>query len=117
MSTIPVAVVDGVDVDTVAAAARACPAVADLVGGGPGEVATYLPGRRVLGIRVDPDHVLIQVRSRWGVPAQEVAAQLRKAVAGLVHRPVNLVIADVTDPPGLAAAMDPSTTDTGGRTE
>lgn len=37
------AIVDGVDVDRVAAAVRGCPAVADLVDGPPRGAATYLP--------------------------------------------------------------------------
>lgn len=94
------AVVDGVAVDAVAAAVRACPAVEDLDGGWPGEVATYLPGRRILGVQVRPDAVLIRVRSRWGVPAGDVATQIRRAVVPLAQRRVNVVIGDLGDPPG-----------------
>ncbi|MFI7604256.1 hypothetical protein ACIBTV_03945 [Micromonospora sp. NPDC049366] len=94
----PVAVVDGVDVDAVAAAVRACPAVAGLVAlGGRG---TYLPGRRVDGVVVDADTVLVQVRARWGARAPELAAQVRAAVAPLVAgRHIDVVVADVGDPP------------------
>jgi hypothetical protein len=93
------ALVDGVAAEAVAAAARECPAVEDLHPGSPGEIATYLPGHRVIGVRVRPDAVLVQVRSRWGVPAQEVAAQIRRAVAPVARRRVDVVIGDVGDPP------------------
>ena len=93
----PAAVVEGVDVDAVAAAVRACPAVEDLAAGAPGELATYLPGRRVIGVRVEPDSVLVQVRSRWGVPVTEVAEQIRRATASLARRRVDVAIVDIGD--------------------
>ena len=44
------AVIDGVDVDAVAAAVAGCAGVSALDGGQSGEVATtYLPGRKVAG--------------------------------------------------------------------
>ena len=76
------AVVDGVDLDAVAAAARGCPAVDDLCPGPWGGVVTYLPGRQVPGVRVAGDHVVISVRGRWGVPASEVARQVRALSPG-----------------------------------
>jgi hypothetical protein len=101
------AVVDGVDVDAVATAVRACPAVEDLDGGRWGEVATYLPGRRVPGVRVAADAVLVQVRGRWGVPAVEVATRIRRILAALVAgRRVDVVLADLGDPPVALRAAD-----------
>jgi len=103
------AVVDGVDVDAVAAAVRSCPGVDDLLAGS-SAVATYLPGRRVRGVRVASDHVLIAVRGRWAVPVAELAWQVRSAVAGLVApRRVDIIVADLTDaaaevPVGIPAA-------------
>lgn len=91
------AVVDGVDVDAVAAAVRGCPGVDDLCAGS-GAVATYLPGRRVTGVRVASDHVLVVVRGRWGVPVAELARQVRSAVAGLAApRRVDIIVADLAD--------------------
>ncbi|MFC3499692.1 hypothetical protein ACFOOK_01585 [Micromonospora krabiensis] len=94
----PVAVVEGVDVDAVAAAVCACPAVVGLVAlDGRG---TYLPGRRVDGVVVDADAVVVQVRARWGAHVPELAAQVRAAVAPLVAgRQIDVVLADVGDPP------------------
>ena len=45
------AVIDGIDIDAVAAAVRGCAGVAGLDGGQFGEVASYLPGRKVAGHR------------------------------------------------------------------
>ena len=47
-------VVDGVDLDAVAAAVRSCPAIDDLSSGPWGGVVSYLPGRQVAGVRVAP---------------------------------------------------------------
>ncbi|MFI1991065.1 hypothetical protein [Actinoplanes sp. NPDC020271] len=98
------AIVDGVDVDLVAAAVRGCPAVAGLVAGPPSGAATYLPGRRIDGIAVTAGTVLIQVRSRWE-PATELAAQVRYAVAAVasLHR-IDVVVADIEDPPATPAS-------------
>lgn len=105
------AVVDGVDVDAVAGAARSRAAVAGLHGGSPGEIATYLPGRRVVGVRVAPDAVLVAVCARWGVPAVEVAAQIRTAVGPLAPgRRVDVMLADVTDPPARPGTTCSGTT-------
>ncbi|WP_199510849.1 hypothetical protein [Nucisporomicrobium flavum] len=95
------AVVDGVDVDLVAAAVRGCPAVADLVAGSPSGAATYLPSRRVDGVTVTAGTVLIQVRSRWA-PVTELVAQIRSAVGAVapLHR-VDVIVADIEDPPPM----------------
>ncbi|GHJ43177.1 hypothetical protein Cs7R123_05190 [Catellatospora sp. TT07R-123] len=88
-----------VDAEAVAGAARACRGVEALLGGFP-EVATYLPGRRVLGVRVTPRAVEIQLRAAWGIPADEVAAGVQAAVAPLVPgRAVDVTIGDLGDPP------------------
>ncbi|GAA0706849.1 hypothetical protein Drose_16080 [Dactylosporangium roseum] len=93
------AVVDGVDVDAVAVAVRACPGVDDLYRGRPGGPATCLPGRWVYGLRVDPHVLEVQVRARWGVPAVEVAVQIRHALRTLaLARRVDVIIADLADP-------------------
>lgn len=100
---LPPGVIDGVDVDAVAAAVLACPGVAGLDGGQFGEVASYLPGRIVTGVVVSGGRVLVQVCSRWGVPAAVLAAQITAAVMPLTGpRPVDVVIADIEDPPGPA---------------
>jgi hypothetical protein len=95
---VPVAAAESTEADAVAAAARGCPAVDGLCPGAWGGVVTYLPGRRVPGVRLADDHLVISVRSRWGVPASEVARQVRAAVAALAGpRRIDVVVADMSD--------------------
>ena len=77
----------------------ACAGVVAMHGGFAGEAATYLPGRRVVGVRILPDRVVVHVVSRWPTPAGEVAAQVWAATALAVQgRPVDVVIGDVLMP-------------------
>ncbi|MEV4410968.1 hypothetical protein [Catellatospora sp. NPDC049609] len=100
--------VDGVDVDAVAAAARACPGVEALEGGFP-EVATYLTGRRVRGVRVVGDTVEVHIRAAWGIPVNETGAAVRAAVAPLAAgHAVHVTIAGLGDPYGPAPAGAPA---------
>jgi hypothetical protein len=93
--------VDGINVDAVAAAVRGCSGVDDLVSGDWGGVVSYLPGRQVPGVRVTDDHLVISVRSRWAVPAADLASQIRRALAPLVGpRRIDVVVADVADAAG-----------------
>jgi len=93
---------EAVDVDAIAAAVRACPGVADLDAGHPAELATYLPGRRVAGVRAADATVEVQVRVRWGRPLPEIAGEVQAAVAPLAGgRRVDVLIADVV---GISAA-------------
>jgi hypothetical protein len=99
------ALVDGIDIDAVAAIVRGCAGVSALDGGPFGEVASYLPGRTVPGVAVDDNRIRVQVRSRWGVPAADVAALITAALAPLAGpRPVDVAIADIDDPPAAQAA-------------
>ena len=85
-----------VDVDLVAAAAAGCPAVAALSAGVFGEVATYLPGRKVGGIRVDDTDVEIHVVARHGHPLHHVAAHLGALTRPLIgDRRLTVVIDDL----------------------
>lgn len=93
------ALIDGIDVDAVAAAVRSCPAVDDLDGGPLEGVATYLPGRRVAGIRISDSRVEVHVRGVWSVPVAEVARQIRSVLAGLTGgRVIDVVLSDIADP-------------------
>ena len=88
------------EVDAVAALIRGCAGVSALVGGPFGEVVSYLPGRTVPGVVVDDSRIRVQVRSRWGVPAADLAADITTALAPLAGaRPVDVAIADIDDPP------------------
>lgn len=85
-----------VDPDVVAGLVLACPAVAGLSGGAFGSAATYLPGRRVTGIRLAADSVEVHPVLRYGATVTELARQVRGALAGLVGaRTVDIVVEDV----------------------
>jgi hypothetical protein len=102
--TTEAAIVDGINVDVVAAAVRACPGVSDLSGGRFGDVTSYLPGRRVPGVSVESATVTVQIRARWGVPATDLLAQIRAAITPLVNgRSVRVVVDDIDDPHAPAA--------------
>ncbi len=99
------AVIDGVDVDAVAAAVQGCAGVSALDGGQNGEIATYLPGRKVPGVQVSGGRVRVQIRSQWGVPVTDLAALISVVLAPLTgSRPVDVLIADIDDPPRASSA-------------
>lgn len=104
--------IDGVDVDRVAEVVRACPGVADLVGEAAlpatAPVMSYLPGRRLGGVRVEPDRVTVQVTGDWNVALPALGRYVQAALAPLVgDRRVDVVVADLADAPGVA---DPNRT-------
>lgn len=84
--------------ERVAAAVAACPSVADLHGGPFGEVATYLPGRRVVGVRISGDGtgtgpapvgtVEVHVTGRYPAPVAEIGREVRAAVHEVLAGPV-----------------------------
>ncbi len=91
--------IDGIDVDAVTAAVRGCAGVDGLHGGQPGGISTYLPGRRVDGVRIDTCVLEVHVRACWGIPASEVANQIRHALAfAAAGRRIDVVIAELADP-------------------
>lgn len=103
------AVVNGVDLDAVAAAVRACAGVDDLDGGPVNaRLATYLPGRALDGLKVTDELVIVQIRGVWGIPVTTVAEQIRMAVAHLVlGRTVDIIVADLTPAPGYQPEPEP----------
>lgn len=96
MSQVP----DLPDPDAIAAAIATCPSVSGLSGGIAGEIATYLPGRRVTGVRLTTDKVEVHVIARYGCTLHEVDAEVRGAVAAAAPGvgKVDVVVADVEDP-------------------
>lgn len=85
--------------DAVAAAVLAHPGVAALSGGAFGTIASYLPGRRVTGVRLpldDTGPVQIAVVARMGVPLPRLAEELGAAVVAVVGPvAVDVTVADV----------------------
>jgi hypothetical protein len=101
--------------DAIAAAVRAHPAVADLDGGPFGAIACYLPGRRVVGVRVGEsgEPVEVSVVARLGTPLPQLAAELRRLITVVTgSRRIDLTINDViTDDPTRAPANPRSSTE------
>ena len=97
-----------VDAERVAEAVSRVPTVARLSAGSTGaEVATYLPGRRVRGVRVADGTVEVHVVARWPAVLPEVGEAVRSAAAPLVGgRAVEVVIEDL-DVPGLDEPTEP----------
>jgi hypothetical protein len=101
---------DPVLAEAVAAAVLAHPGVARLSGGPFGTIASYLPGRRVVGVRLpleDTDPVEIAVVARMGMPLPLLADELGAAVVAVVGPvAVDVTVADVETAevarPGLA---------------
>ena len=75
------------------------PSVARLHGGQYGEIATYLPGRRVTGVRVGERTVEVAVVLRLDRPLPPVLAELRAELADAVGgMPLDITVADVVAP-------------------
>lgn len=81
--------------EVIAAAVIATPGVAGLHGGMFGEAATYLPGRRVSGIRITESGTEVHVSLIAGSPVRETADAVRTAVAPLQPGPVHVTVEDV----------------------
>lgn len=93
------------DIDAVAAAAQGCPVVAGLTGGRFGEVATYRPGRRILGVRQAGGALEVHVVARWGTPLPELAELVRAAVTPYAGgRPVAVFVDDIELPDDASPA-------------
>ncbi|KZM34851.1 Asp23/Gls24 family envelope stress response protein [Oerskovia enterophila] len=85
--------------DRVVAAVLAVPGVVRLHAGAFGEVATYLPGRAVTGVRLRPDEAEVHLVVSAGRPIPEVAGNVHEAVRALVSEPVHVFVEDVEPPP------------------
>jgi uncharacterized alkaline shock family protein YloU len=81
--------------DEVAALVLSVPGVIRLHGGVVGEAATYLPGRRVTGIKLGDDRVEVHVVVANGTPIRDTAQQIHTAVAAVVAAPVHVFVEDV----------------------
>ncbi|MGH2707674.1 MAG: hypothetical protein ACRDJK_05220 [Actinomycetota bacterium] len=89
------------DPEAVAAAALRSPSVSGLFPGDAVEVATYLPGKRVPGVRVREGEVEVHVVARWATALPRVAEEVRRSVAPVVGGlPVSVYVDDVETPRG-----------------
>lgn len=82
--------------DEVALLVLAVPGVVRLHAGRFGEVATYLPGRRVTGVKLGDRGAEVHVVVAAGAPIRQTAQRIHAAVAPLVAGPVHVYIEDVT---------------------
>lgn len=83
----------------IAEAVRAVGGVAGLHDGAFGEVATYLPGGKVAGVRVRDDLLDVHIAVRWDHPVGPIAEAVRRAVGPLDDRPVHVTVEDIVQPP------------------
>lgn len=84
----------------VADAALRCPSVAGLAADGPGQLATYLPGERVVGVALRDEVWEVGVVLRLdGRPLPELADEVRRSVEPVSGgRDVHVVVTDVVLP-------------------
>lgn len=88
-----------VDAEAVAERALQSRSVSGLYPGGAVEVATYLPGRKISGVRVRDDEVEVHVVARWSTLLPDVAEEVRALVTPLAGGlPVSVFIDDVDAP-------------------
>ena len=83
--------------DRIASLVEAVPGVVRLHPGAFGEVATYLPGRRVAGVRITDTGTEVHVVADQRVPVRTTAERVHRAVAGMGEGPVHVFIEDIDD--------------------
>ena len=88
---------DPLDPDSVAVGVLAVPGVVGLHPGIYAEVASYLPGRRVVGVRCDGRTVEVHVVLRWGAPVLATAEAIRRSLTALGASTVDVVVEDVVE--------------------
>ena len=81
--------------EVVAAAVLAVPGVVRLHGGRFGELGTYLPGRRVTGVRIDDEGTEVHVVVSDRVPVPQTAARVQRAVSAVAPMPVRVHVEDI----------------------
>jgi hypothetical protein len=67
-------------------------------------VGTYLPGRRVAGVRVGADAIDVHVSLVFDAPVRATAAAIRRTLHPMTALPVNITVEDVVP----AAHAEPS---------
>lgn len=106
----------GLDADRIRAVAGGCVDVVRLHPGRFGEVATYLPGRRVAGVAITETAVTVHLVARLGAHLPTVAEAVRAAVVRLARgRRVDVVIEDVSDGTDDGVVTDPAPVPTAAR--
>jgi hypothetical protein len=91
------AVIDAVPTtaDEIAVLVLGVPDVVRLHAGRFGEVATYLPGRRVTGVKLGDDLIEVHIVIAGQVPVRQTAQAVHEALATLIATPVHVFVEDV----------------------
>lgn len=74
------------------------PGVAGLHGGAFGEIATYLPGGQIAGIRISSGRVQVHLIVTPDHPVHATAEAVRRAITALVDQPVDVTVEDLAVP-------------------
>ena len=88
----------GSPAEVVAAVVLAVPGVVRLHGGPFGGLGTYLPGRRVTGVRVDDGGTEVHVVVTATQPVAATAARIQRAVSAVAPMPVRVHVEDLDEP-------------------
>jgi hypothetical protein len=86
----------------IASAVARCPAVAALSPGADGNVVTYLPDRRVVGVRKVLDGVAVHIIAWFGPTITEIVDQVRAAITAVAPecQRIDVIVDDLEIPPG-----------------
>lgn len=100
--------------EAVADAVVSCPGVVRMATGSPVEVATYLPGRRVHGVRIGDGVVEVHIVARPGTVLPELADTVRRTVATVIPaKAVDVFVDDLEIEPEGADETPPGRMVTG----
>ena len=81
--------------EDVEAVVLALPGVVRLDGGRFGGVGTYLPGRRVTGVRIDEEGTEVHIVVSGVEPIQTTAGRVQRAVSAIAPMPVHVHVEDI----------------------
>ncbi len=81
--------------DRIVEAVLTVPGVVAMHGGTFGEAATYLPGRRVSGVRITDQGTDVHVTVLYGSVVRAVAEEVRRTVAAVSPGPVQVTVEDL----------------------
>ena len=84
--------------EQVEAVVLALPGVVRLDGGRFGGLGTYLPGRRVTGIRIDDEGTEVHIVVDGSEPVRATAGRVQRAVSAIAPMPVNVHVEDIDLP-------------------
>ncbi|MFD6858876.1 hypothetical protein ACFWB0_10325 [Rhodococcus sp. NPDC060086] len=97
-------------VDDVANTVLGIAGIAGLHSGEFGEIATYLPGRRVAGIRLGPRGCEIHVTALYPADLPALGEAVRRYVEPVVGGPVSVVFQDIREPLAEQASAEKQVT-------